>query len=290
MSALSSLRSGGKDGGGTNKAKQDFSGGSGPYKAQYWPGSAGSLPEHTIYAPKTPPAGGKMPLLVWANGACGSNGAGFSNFLTEIASWGVLVVANGNPKGAWGATTPNYAGSLMGGTEGDKTRASLLTEALDWAEKGAAGGKFGTIDMARVGAAGQSCGGVEAYSASVFEKRVKVIGIYNTGVIDPGRRHYLKEIKQPIGYFYGGEKDFSAKYIMQDFKDIPATLPAIMSSLQVGHMGTYFEPHGGKFGVISVAFWKWQLQGDQASKALFFNKSSTLYKDGWSIDMSHWRE
>jgi len=54
-------------------------------------------------------------------------------------------------------------------------------------------------------------------------------------------------------------------------------------------MGTYFEPQGGKYGKISVAFWKWQLQGDQASREVFFNKSSTIYKDGWKIDTSHWK-
>lgn len=67
--------------------------------------------------------------------------------------------------------------------------------------------------MDKVGAAGQSCGGVEAYSASVLDSRVKVVGIYNTGVIDPGRRWYLKEMKQPIGYFHGGKGDFSYNYV-----------------------------------------------------------------------------
>lgn len=77
--------------------------------------------------------------------------------------------------------------------------------------------------------------------------------------------------------------------IEEDFTEIPAALPAIKSVLQTGHMGTYFEVQGGKFGVISVAFWKWQLQADQASKALFFNTSSVLYKDNWKIDTSHWK-
>ena len=57
----------------------------------------------------------------------------------------------------------------------EKSRASWLTQAIDWAEKGAAGGKFGNVDMAKVAAAGQSCGGVEAYSASVYDPRVKLI-------------------------------------------------------------------------------------------------------------------
>ncbi|KAF2427784.1 hypothetical protein EJ08DRAFT_592547, partial [Tothia fuscella] len=245
---------------------------SGSYNAKYF--TDPSLPNHTIYAPKTPVQNQKLPLIVWGNGACGTDGAGFSNFLTEIASYGFMVIANGNPKKAWGS-----AGVIQ------------LTQAINWAEKGAAAGKFGEVDATKIGAAGQSCGGVEAYSASINDPRVKVIGIYNTGVIDPGRRWMLKELKQPVGYFYGGAADFSQKYIEQDYKDILPGHPAMMSIAPTGgHFGTYFEAKGGKYGKISVAWWKWQLQGDESSKALFFNKSSELYADGWKINTSHWKQ
>jgi hypothetical protein len=62
-SAIGSILNGGKDGGGISKAKQDWSGGSGPFNAKYFTDS--SLPNHTIYAPKTPIPGKKLPLLVW---------------------------------------------------------------------------------------------------------------------------------------------------------------------------------------------------------------------------------
>jgi hypothetical protein len=142
----------------------------------------------------------------------------------------------------------------------------------------------------------------------VLDPRVKVIGIHNTGVIDPGRRHYLKEIKQPIGYFYGGSSDFSESFvgflpnnfvltttdistkIQQDYREIPDSLPAMMSSIDAGHGGTYSQPNGGKSGKATLAFFKWQLQGDKASREMFFNKSSQLYKDGWKINTSHWRD
>lgn len=178
-SSLPSLVSGSKDGGGSNKAKQDWSGGSGPYNAQFY--TDPSLPLHTIYAPKTPVPGRKLPLLMWGNGACGTDGSGFSNFLTEIASHGFMVIANGAPKLKWGEKKSTTGSGLLGSTSGEKSRAIGLTYAVDWAEKGAANGKYGEVDMQKVGVAGQSCGGVEAYSASVFDPRVKVIGIYNTG-------------------------------------------------------------------------------------------------------------
>jgi hypothetical protein len=194
--------------GGLAKSIPDWSGGSGPYNAKFFTDS--SLPQHTIYAPKVPPPGKKLPLLVWGNGACGTDGAGFSNFLTEIASYGFLVVANGNPKKVWGSAG---GGVNMAATQGEKTRASQLTQAIDWAMKGAGGGKYGEVDKTKIGAGGQSCGGVEAYSASIYDPRVTALGIFNTGVIDPGRRWMLKELKQPVGYFYGGAADFSQKYV-----------------------------------------------------------------------------
>jgi hypothetical protein len=61
--ALSSIVGGGKDGGGMGKAKQDWSGGLGPFNAKYF--TDPSLPNHTIYAPKTPVPGKKLPLIVW---------------------------------------------------------------------------------------------------------------------------------------------------------------------------------------------------------------------------------
>jgi len=124
---------------------------------------------------------------------------------------------------------------MLGSISGEHTRAMQLTQSIDWAEKGAAGGKYGEVDMTEVGVAGQryvfsfsrafsfltnfSCGGVEAYPASVFYPRVKMVGIHNTGVIDPGRRHYLKEIKQPIGHFYGGQSDFSGSHVSFSLTD-----------------------------------------------------------------------
>jgi hypothetical protein len=45
--------------------QKDDSGGSGPYKAHYVADPA--LPDHTIYAPKSPPKE-PMPLIVWGEG------------------------------------------------------------------------------------------------------------------------------------------------------------------------------------------------------------------------------
>jgi hypothetical protein len=60
---------GGKGGGSiVSPYRKDDSGGSGPYKAKYYPQVDPSLPDHTIYAPVSPPKDITMPLIVWGEG------------------------------------------------------------------------------------------------------------------------------------------------------------------------------------------------------------------------------
>src|SRR5688500_5231240 len=51
---------------------------------------------HTIYRPATL-GPSKHPVLVWGNGACVKNGLSFPEYLSEIASYGFVVVADGPP-------------------------------------------------------------------------------------------------------------------------------------------------------------------------------------------------
>ncbi len=55
------------------------------------------LPDHTIYRPENLSAlnGARLPIVVWGNGACVNVGNAFSNFLTDISSYGYFVIALG---------------------------------------------------------------------------------------------------------------------------------------------------------------------------------------------------
>jgi hypothetical protein len=131
------------------KCMKDDSGGSGPWKANYTEDA--TLPNHTIYAPKTPPPDSeKLPLIVWGNGACMGVGTMFYNFLNEIASHGFVIIANGKAVGA--------------PLSGMETYKDLMTS-IDWALTNPAAKKYGNIDTSRIVAAGQSCGGLEAVSS-----------------------------------------------------------------------------------------------------------------------------
>ena len=184
------------------KIETDNSGGSGQWKAEYK--TEASLANHTIYAPKSPPPG-LLPIIVWGNGGCMASGLSFQNFLTEIASHGYVILANGNPgsssKSSGLLSTLNSM--LSGGT-----KATMLNAAIDWAEKNPTG-RYGSLDLSRIAAAGQSCGGLEAYSASYADSRIKQTILFNSGVIDSSKKKLLAGLKAPVAYFLGGPTDIA---------------------------------------------------------------------------------
>ncbi|KAF2663806.1 alpha/beta-hydrolase [Microthyrium microscopicum] len=253
--------------------RKDDSGGSGPHKASYKADPA--LAKHTIYSPKTPPAE-PMPLIVWGEGACANQGTAFVNLLTEIASHGYVIIANGPPG------TP---GSPMGS---GSTTASMLTQSIDWVAKGGDGGKYGKIDMTRIGAAGQSCGGIEALTVTMSDPRIKATGMFNSGSFSTNPN--ISKVKNPIAYFLGGTGDIAYKNGLAEYKTIPATTPAILFNKDgAGHGGTYGEIQGGLFGKAGVAFFEYVFRNDTKAKSAIFDKSSPLIAGGFEIQTKGWK-
>lgn len=177
--------------------KGDGTFGSGPYPAYYseLPGLAG----HTIYAPKTPPPPAvKLPVLLWGNGMCSDQGLGFRNFLTEVASHGYYIIANGPPEG-------------KGQSNNEK-----MVNALNWIDKngGTGTGNLAQVDKTKIGAAGQSCGGWQAYRVST-DKRIGLTGIFDSGGqmggMGAGPGFSVKQLHAPVGYFLGGTGDMAYK-------------------------------------------------------------------------------
>lgn len=92
-----------------------------------------------------------------------ASGTMFSDFLTEIASYGYLILANGDP--AKNTTAPtgdssNSLSGLLGAMSSGQSKVQMLTDSIDWVSKGSAA-KYGNIDLAHLAVAGQSCGGLE---------------------------------------------------------------------------------------------------------------------------------
>jgi len=268
------------------RAARLTNGGSGPYKAAYT--TDPSLPKHTIYAPKTPPpATVKMPVIAWGNGACTMSGTMFKDFLTEIASYGYLVISNGIPVNNTNPTDPN-SDFILAMTTG-QSKPSMLTDSVDWATKGGAA-KYGNIDTTKITTAGQSCGGLESLSASYHDDRIKGTVLFNSGVVDRKKKYLLKELKYPVAYFTGQKLDGAQANADSDWPLLPEGLKAVKCSLNTGHMGTYGSTGGGKFGKAAVAYFEWQFRGDPKAKLKFTdpNSEGSLAKDNWTVTLKNY--
>ena len=188
--------------------------GTGPFKAimEVDP----TLAKHTVYRPNDMKAVGsiKLPIMAWGNGACAADGNAFRLFLSEIASHGYLVIANG-PIGPDRAQFPPAmppgrgaapaVGRKAGAPEGrapqpgadakpgvppvitstPPTTTAQLLQSIDWAiaENRRQGSRYyGKLDTAKIAVAGMSCGGVQAIEASV-DPRVKTTIVANSGLM-----------------------------------------------------------------------------------------------------------
>jgi hypothetical protein len=82
-------------------------------------------------------------------------------------------------------------------------------------------------------------------------------------------KEVLSKLHSPVVYIDGGETDIAYKNGEDDFTKINKVPVAIAHFDGVGHGGTYSQPNGGEFGVVAVAWLKWQLEGDKKSGKMF---------------------
>ncbi|RDL34747.1 Uncharacterized protein BP5553_07875 [Venustampulla echinocandica] len=237
-------------------------GGSGPYLANYSTDS--TLTGHTLFAPKQIPDGLKLPVLVWGEGGCQANGTMFLSLLNEIASYGIFIIASGDP----------------GGT--GQTTSKMMTDAINWVSQNAGKGKYVNVDATRIAAAGQSCGGLEAYDMK-DDARISALGIFNSGqMTEAASKQIASTITKPIFFFLGGSSDIAYANGERDYKLLPTDTPSWKGNLPVGHSGTYMETDAGKFGVAAVRFLQWTLGGNVTAAEYFTGPSATT--DGWSVE------
>ncbi|KAH7126565.1 hypothetical protein B0J11DRAFT_549507 [Dendryphion nanum] len=239
--------------------------GTGPYSAKYT--TLPSLPNHTLYHPSSLSLNTTLPVIVWGNGGCSANGLSQSAFLTEIASWGFLVIASGGP---------NQSGS---------TTASVMKASIDYVSGSALPTEYAKlVDNTKIAAAGFSCGGIEAYE-QVQDKRVKALGIFNSGQMsEDATKKVVPNIPKgkPVFFFLGGESDIAYKNGMRDYRALPVGIPSWNGNLNVGHGATYNEPNGGKFAKAAQLYFRWVLKGDAAVSSFFTVDGAKT--DGWTVE------
>lgn len=93
---------------------------------------------------------------------------------------------------------------------------NMMKAALDYIESKISTPEYSHLDMTRIAAAGQSCGGLEA-AVMAYDKRVKTIGMFNQGGSDANKKGLPlpnggdvpdgSKFNVPTFFFAGGPSD-----------------------------------------------------------------------------------
>lgn len=233
-----------------------------------------SLPDFVVYRPLR--MRGKMPVLVFCNGGCMDTSIGYENMLSDIASYGYVVVA---------------IGEMQMFAQHDKdqhTPSSIVKKALDWISQQAtdpAAPYYNKVDADKIAAAGHSCGGAQVL-ANAADTRLKTYIILNAGMgkmtMADASAKSLKNLHAPILYLVGGTSDVAWKNAQMDYDAIKKNPVVLADNTQSGHGGTYEQPNGGANSRMVRAWLDWQLKDMQENKSLFINGDLTGY-DNFTI-------
>jgi hypothetical protein len=271
------------------------------------------IPDHTVYRPADLaafPKQDRLPIAAFSGPGCDSNGTAFRPFFTEVASHGFFLIANGPPEPI-GGSGPNFP----------KTKPADLLASIDWAiaENNRNHSKYyQRIDTLKIAVMGQSCGGAQALVISK-DPRINTIVMWNScsfqflrgGGVPPGGgvptgkaagrgmpagrgnipvpevdKELLAKLRVPIAYFMGGKRDMLYLPALSDI-DLYKAAPLFWASTDLpgdAHAGSFREKNGGKFGVVGIAWLKWQLKGDPNAAKMFKGADCGLCSDSqWEI-------
>ena len=260
-------------------------GGSGPYKAVAL--RERSLTEFVVYRPMNLGAAvgrerAKLPVLVFCNGGCMDTSIGYENMLTDVASYGYMVVAIGELQ------------MLAQHDKDQHTPSSMVQQALDWISQQAANPSspyYNYIDGDRIAAAGHSCGGAQVL-ANCGDQRLKTYIILNAGMgrmtMADASAKSLKQLHGPILYLVGGTSDVAWPNAQQDYKTIRRVPVWLADNTTSGHGGTYEQPAGGANSRMVRAWLDWQLKGKAEPEKLFVDGNLTGY-DGFTIEHKNYK-
>lgn len=272
-------------------------GGSGPHKAIAV--RERSLPDFVVYRPVNLDAAmtvgrrgmfqmgevkkEKLPVLVFCNGGCMDTSIGYENMLTDIASYGYVVVAVGELQ-------------MLAQHEKDQhTPSSVVKQALDWVSQQASNPSspyYGKIDEEKIAAAGHSCGGAQVL-ANAADKRLKTYLILNAGMgkmtmADTSAKS-LANFHGPVLYLVGGTRDVAWQNAQLDYKAIKKVPVVLADNTKSGHGGTYEQPNGGANSRMVRAWLDWQLKGAKGPETIFIGGDLKDYPD-WTITHKNFKE
>lgn len=246
-----------------------------------------TLPGYRVYRPADLDAtGARLPVIVWANGGCVWFDGIWAPLLERWAAAGFFVVATAE-------SPPDLA---------QVSTAEDQAAAIDWAlqqNKKAAGPYAGHLDVERVVAAGNSCGGITSLGLAGQDDRVKAVFVLSGSSVGPGASReaaaaVMSRVRVPVGFAVGGPEDIAASQADQDYDLLPDGVPGYVAHRSEGNHPTVSTTASileEEVAEISVRFIDLALYGTKsARRELLDNPCPSCAPDTWSVTAKHLNE
>ncbi len=253
--------------------------GSGPHEVVIETNTDDGINEGTIYRPADLGGDEKYPIFVWGEGACARDGLSNEVAMTEIASHGYFVVADGPVSGS----APS-----IGMTDDVVGMARPLLAYITWAiteNNKPCSAYYHSLDTTKVAANGFSCGGLMA-EGTAGDPRMTTWGITSSGLTGANQAFYAT-IHTPVLVILGGPDDVAYPNGGRDYDNISALgHPIMYFSKNIGHGGDLWDPGGGDFTRINLAWLNWWLKGDEGDtgKGVLVGSGCTYCTDNqWEV-------
>lgn len=232
--------------------------GTGPYEVVVETNSDPGINEGTIFRPASSDGSEKFPIFVWGQGGCSQNGMSNATAMTELASHGYFVIADGTPNGSGNRTMDRSNLAAMG---------EPLVAYVDWAIAENAkpcSAYYQTLDPSKVSANGFSCGGLMS-QAMVLDPRIVTWGVNSSGMAGADQAFY-DAIHTPVLFVEGGPEDVAYDGGLEGYETIVELgVPVMWFDTPLGHGGDLFDPDGGDFTKINLAWLNWWLKDDEGA-------------------------
>lgn len=232
--------------------------GSGPHEVIVETNSDSGINEGTIFRPADLGGDEKYPIFVWGEGACAQDGLSNAAAMAEIASHGYFVVADGTPMGSGNRTMDRSDLEAMG---------APLIAYVDWAiaeNDKPCSEYYQSLEPTKVAANGFSCGGLMA-QGTVLDPRIVTWGVTSSGMAGATQDFY-DLIHTPVLFVEGGPAEVAYDGAREGYDAISALdVPLLWFSKDIGHGGDLFQPGGGDFTRINLAWLNWWLKGDETA-------------------------
>jgi hypothetical protein len=263
----------------TSKATGGKASGSGTHAVVIETNSDPGINEGTIFRPADLGGDEKYPIFVWGQGACSRNGLSNQTAMAEIASHGYFVVADGTPNGSDNREMDRSQLEAMG---------APLIAYVDWAiaeNDKPCSAYYQSLDATKISSNGFSCGGLMA-QGTVLDPRIVTWGVTSSGMAGADQTFY-ELIDTPVLFVEGGTEDVAYDGAKEGYEAIRELgVPVLWFSVDRGHGGDLFDPDGGDFTKINLAWLNWWLKGDETAtgKGLLVGSSCPYCADSaWEV-------